>query len=222
MGYGLLFTLLAVYAGFAAFQLGGVGYVLFWPAVSFFSAGLAYLGMGPRVFGKDARGRIPLWSKLFHFPFLASMALLWHVVRLLSRENAYDRVSADLIVGRRLLAGELPDGVANYLDLTAELEAPRAVRRLEGYRCHPIMDGGVPSAAALHATLCDLGPGLTYIHCARGHGRAAVVALALLAQRGAITDTDDGLEKLKSVRPRVRLNARQLAFVREYIVGRNG
>jgi len=71
-------------------------------------------GLGPRVFGKRPEGRIPVWSKIIHLPYLIYCEYVWRLTCLLSRENPTDIVSDNLIVGRRLRACDLPSGVSNY------------------------------------------------------------------------------------------------------------
>ena len=124
-------------------------------------------------------------------------------------------------MGRRLRAFELPPGISNYVDLTAETEDPAAIRQSEAYLAFPILDAGVPDRHALKKTISDLKPGRTFVHCAQGHGRTGLFALALLSARGQIESFEEGIEKLKTVRPGLGLNTSQEAFMKDYMGEQN-
>jgi protein-tyrosine phosphatase len=142
---------------------------------------------------------------------------VWHLVRILSWENPIDEVSEDLVLGRRLRASEVPSGISNYVDLTAETEDLKTVRDSQTYVTFPILDAGVPDGRALAKALSVLRPGKTFVHCAQGHGRTGLFALALLAAGGQIGSFEEGMEKLNAVRPGLVLNGRQEAFMKEYL-----
>jgi hypothetical protein len=110
-----------------------VGWLLMWAGVSFGLVALGYAGIGPRVFGKSSSGRMPLALKVLNLPYLAMTWLVWHVVRLLRREEAFNTIDANLVIGRRLLASEAPDGFDHYVDLTAEFEEPEPIRIRPGW-----------------------------------------------------------------------------------------
>ena len=123
----------------------------------------------------------------------------------------------NIIIGRRLLAHELPEGITNYVDLTAELEDPKAIRELPGYICLPILDAEAPTPEKLHSMISRLHPGKTFIHCAQGHGRTGLFTLALLVERQKIRSFDEGLAMIQAVRPQVKLCRIQEKFIRNYI-----
>lgn len=100
--------MLAVLVSYLAISLGGWCHVLHWFSLSCFLLAAGYAGLGPRVFGKRPNGRIPIWSRIVHLPFMLYSEVVWHLVRILSRENPIDEVSEDLVLGRRLRA-------SNYL-----------------------------------------------------------------------------------------------------------
>jgi len=176
-----------------------------------------YAGLGPRIFNKHPDGTIPLWVKIIHFPFLLYSAFVWQVTQMLSRENPYDRVQDDLIIGRRLRARELPHGIVNCVDLTAEFEDPKEIRESTNYVNLPILDAGVPETDTLDSVISRLSPGMTYVHCAQGHGRTGLFTLALLAKRGRIKSFQEGMARIKQARPGVGLNKTQDQFIRSYI-----
>jgi protein-tyrosine phosphatase len=56
------------------------------------------------------------------------------------------------------------------------------------------------------------------VHCAQGHGRSGLFAIAFLAERNRIQSLDEGLALIKAARPGVGLNSTQVQFLRIYIV----
>ncbi len=221
MKYALTFLVLGGAVSYLACSWGRWWHGLHWMSLSFLALSAGYAGLGPRVFGKRADGRIPIWSKLVHFPYMFASDVVWRMACLLSRENATDEINGDIIIGRRLGAAELPQGVVNYVDLVAEAEDPKAARDLPGYISFPILDADTPSAADLRSLVSQLPPGRTFVHCAQGHGRTALFALALLIERGLVGSFDEGMELLRSARPGVGLHKGQEAFMRGFIDQRN-
>ncbi len=192
-------------------------WLLIWAGVSFGSVALGYAGVGPRVFGKTASGRIPLALKILNLPYLAYTWFVWHLVRLLSREAAFNAIDDNLVIGRRLLASEAPEGFDHYVDLTAEFEEPAPIRIRPGYRCLPILDASVPRVEELRGAVESSARGRTFVHCAQGHGRTGLFALALLLRRGSVQTIEEGVGLLRSLRPAVRLNREQVDFAHRYL-----
>jgi hypothetical protein len=149
-------------------------------------------------------------------------AIVWHLVRGFSREPAHNEVSDDLVIGRRLLPGELKGEFANYVDLTAEFVEPAAFRSAPGYLCFPILDGAAPDAKALADFVSRLHPGRTFIHCAQGHGRTALLALAVMLKSGAARTVDEGLNKLRAVRPGIGLSPAQRRCIENFAATLSG
>jgi protein-tyrosine phosphatase len=217
MKYTATFLFLGGLVSYLAVTLGGWWQILHWFSVSCLLLSAGYAGLGPYVFGKGHDGHIPVWSKIVHLPFMLYSSLVWHLVRILSRENPTDEVSEDLILGRRLRTSEVPSGISNYVDLTAETEDPKEIRERESYIAFPILDADVPAPLALRRAVAGLRPGKTFVHCAQGHGRTGLFALALLIERGQISSYEEGISKLTAVRPGLMLNAKQQTFMRKYI-----
>lgn len=189
----------------------------FWAGLSFSVVGGGYAGLGPKVFGKTENGKLAIPNKVILLPFLAYSWGIWHVYRLLNREEAISEVSDDLIIGRRLLSQELPADIDVVIDLTAEFDEPSGIRSHPGYRSFPILDAEVPSAAVMSPFLESIPEGRVYLHCAQGHGRTGVVALCLLFHQGRIEDVEEGLKKLRKARPGLGLNRKQRSFVADFI-----
>jgi hypothetical protein len=157
-----------------------------------------------------------LWSWLLFFPLLIYTIAVWHLVRLFSREPAHSEVTEHLVVGRRLLAFELDAEFNNYVDLTAEFPEPSAIGQLATYRSFPILDGAAPAPEAMRAVVASLRPGRTFIHCAQGHGRTGLFALAVLLSSGVVHSVEDGMRMLSTVRPGIRLSREQHKCIQIY------
>lgn len=199
---GLLFIALGVIKG-------GWLLLFLWLGGNFLGLGIAHGRGMHQVFGKRYDGTLPMWSWLLFFPLLAYTAGVWHLIRLLTREPACHVITEQLVVGRRLLPSEVQGEFDNYIDLTAELPEPVAIRRGSSYRCFPILDGAAPSPESLREAVRSLRPGRTFIHCAQGHGRTGLFALAVLLESGQAQTVEEGLGMLRAVRPGIRLSEKQ-------------
>ncbi len=62
MKYGIVFLLVAGILTYYGGLIGGWGWLLLWPALSFSIVALAYLGSGVKVFGKRRDGTIAWYS----------------------------------------------------------------------------------------------------------------------------------------------------------------
>jgi hypothetical protein len=205
----LLFLQAAMWRGWA--------WLLAWPGANFVALGLAYGLDRHRLFGKRADGQLPPWGRVAFAPLLAYAWLTWHLLRLIEREPAFCSVGPDLVLGRRLLAREWPSGFRNVVDLTAEFAETKLLRSSPGYVCFPVLDGSAPAARELLSVIERLKPGRTYVHCAQGHGRSALFAVALLLYHQRARIPEEALAQLKAVRPGVRLNRAQQACLGEFM-----
>lgn len=217
MKYAVALGLIAVIFEVWALEYPRASAGLLWLSLAFAWVAAGYAGLGPRVFGKRPDGSMAPLPRFILFPYLVYTGLVWHLCRLLSREDAFNRIDDDLVVGRRLLAREVPGGFDHYVDLTCEFEEPRGIRSRKGYLCLPILDAGVPSHDELRQAVAATGRGSTYVHCAQGHGRTGLFALALLFHRGRIGSPQEGLALLQQVRPAIRLNRVQRRFIEDHM-----
>ncbi|HEX8912124.1 MAG TPA: hypothetical protein VF796_07165 [Humisphaera sp.] len=206
-------ALLSVYA----VRHGGWAWAALWPATSFAIVAVAYAGAGPRLIGKRPDGRLAAWAVALHLPFLLLTVTVWHLVVVLRGTRDASLVADGLWVGRRPRARDLPAGVVVVADLTSEFAAARGIRGRYEYWSMPTLDGHVPPVDSLVAFARRLAaaPGPVYLHCAQGHGRAALVAACTLVARGAATDADAAIAMVRAVRPKIRLTPRQVAVMRE-------
>jgi len=204
----------AMNAGIGATAIGAAGVMsLFWTAAASGLASAAWLlPHGSRrpqrrvrqLYGKRPDGTRAWWSTLLLLPFLGPMWAYWHVRRPLLSEAPWHELLPDLLIGRRLLDREFQLTVDHVVDLTCEYtERPRQ-RRHPGYLSLPIVDGAAPPAAVLEDYVLQLRDlqGRIYLHCAEGHGRTALVAAAVLIDRGLAADSEQALQRVLAARPK--------------------
>ena len=187
--------------------LGGLGWLLLWPAVSCVLIGGAYAGLGPRVCGKRPDGRMAWWAVLLLLPFFLTTWAGWRLLRRFSREACCHEVAPGVWVGRWPQPGDLPPDASLIVDLTAEFPARRAVRHGRTYLCVPTLDATAPDETALRAAVetAAAWPGTVYIHCALGRARSAMTAAAVLIRRGLAADAEEAVALMRQARPQIRL-----------------
>ena len=227
MKYAIAFVILAfALAGLAYFLGSVVGLLLLWLAGNFFVIGWAYTSERHRIYGKRIDGRLPIWSWVLFLPMHLLNFAVWHGYRLCNSRPAWNRVTDDLVIGRRLLPREYErlcremnsGGFANYVDLTAEFAEPQMVRRATCYLAFPILDGSAPESETLREVIARLPRGPTFVHCAQGYGRTGLFTLAILLSSGKVHTVEEGLALLNSARPGVHLNGEQIRCAQDVAV----
>jgi protein-tyrosine phosphatase len=128
-------------------------------------------------------------------------------------------VAPNLWLGPRLNEASAREAVAGgvqaVLDLAAELPECRTFRELDHYRSLPILETRAPDYRELHEVIRwvngfrALGP--VYVHCALGHGRSATVVVGYLVLNGECTDWEVAEERLRALRPGVKIKPGQRA-----------
>jgi protein-tyrosine phosphatase len=215
MKYASLFGIAAaLFVAYAA-QNRGVSLVLLWPATSFAAVAVAYIARSTAVFGKRSDGTITLWSMLLLLPFLVYVWLVWHLVRLTSREPSSHELLPNVRIGRRLLPAELDANVTLIVDLTCEFNEPLRNRQSREYWAFPVLDAFIPTEKQIVQWACAIAAhqGMAFIHCAQGHGRTGTLAAVLLLIKGIATTSDEAIAKVQQARPLLRLNTVQQRFV---------
>jgi hypothetical protein len=220
--YSVTFLVLA--AAFVVVALAtwnSVGWAAVLPlyaALSFALLAVAYAGAGPRLLFKRATGRRSILGWPLLAPYFLLNAATFGLYRLMSREPAYVQVVPNLFFGRRLSAREAEEaGWASVLDLAGEFPAAWVP---VGYRSLPVLDATAPTEQELRAAVAwiadavEVGP--VYVHCALGHGRSACVVIAYLLSVGAVGTVTEGVRRLRSLRPGVRLHPPQLRLLRRF------
>jgi protein-tyrosine phosphatase len=219
MKYALVFAAFSAYLIVLAVCLGGLAWLLLWPALSFLLIAAAYAGLGPGVCGKRPDGGMAWWAVLLLLHYLLLTWAVWHLQRLLSREAACNEVIPGLWVGRRPLAREVPPGVDLVVDLTAEFSEPRGVVAGRSYVCLPTLDALAPPVAPLRELVKRVAawPGTALVHCGAGHGRSALVAAAVLLARGLAADAKEAQQLVRKARPGVSLNRTQRRLLQSLV-----
>jgi hypothetical protein len=216
MGYKYLLPLLGLLLIVAGTLERGWAWLAVWLGCNLVALAFAHAKGVHRIFGKRPYGTLPLWAWLVFFPMLGYTLVVWHSHRIFSRKPPWSVITGQLVVGRRLLASELDGAFDNYVDLTAELTEPSAIRRLPAYRSFPILNDAAPSPEALRTAIRSLKPGRTFVHCGRGYHRSALFALAMLLTSGVARNVEDGLRMLTAARPGIRLTRAQYKCIKGY------
>ena len=216
MKYGILFTVIAILLGIVAINNSGWFLFLIWPSISYAIVATGYLYFGPAIFGKSTKGKLSLLNKIVLLPYLLQLWFLWYLLRMTKKEPAYDQITENIFIGRRLLGHELPMEIDHVIDLTCEFSEPEPVRSLS-YYSFQILDGFVPPSEKLHCWVNQVSSlsGKIYIHCAEGHGRTGLFAALLVTHIGYSKNVEEGLLFIQSKRPQVRLGEKQLALLFE-------
>jgi len=216
MKYGLLFLTLSILLLIAAISSGGLMWLLLWPALSLAVVASGYLGLGAKVFGKTSAGTIRVINFIVLFPYLITLWTLWHFARLFRRETPYHTLTENIIIGRRLMAHELPDEIEHVVDLTCEFIEPKPMRQLS-YVSMPILDGASinPELLRESAEAVSRLSGKVYIHCAEGRGRTGLFAVAVLLALNPEWSVQEALEDALFKRPYLKLNRVQSDFLNQ-------
>lgn len=187
-------------------------------AVSFTLVGIAYFGVLPNIYAKRPDGIRPLWNQLLLLPYTLLAALSFRVSIWMANEAAIAQLERNLYFGRRLPGRDVEPGLAlgwiGVLDLAGEFTEDFRLRSLPHYLSLPVLDGSAPNLSQLEVATnwiletTQVGP--VYVHCALGHGRTATILVAYLLRARSITNSAEGLTRLKSLRQGVGLNRAQL------------
>ncbi|NND98467.1 MAG: hypothetical protein HKN47_14195 [Pirellulaceae bacterium] len=218
MRYAVLFLLLGAILAYVSRTGGQLNLLALWPAACCIAVSISYFFYSPAIFGKLRSGRLNPISVVLLLPYLTFTWLVWHLVRLLTRENAYDRLDERTTIGRRLLGSEFPAGIANVVDLTAEFAEPRRIVSNSNYVTFPILDASIVSPSELTdiVSKIDEFEGSTYIHCAQGHGRTGFVTAALLIHRDPMLTVDDAIREIQRNRPALACNQNQIMTLKKW------
>lgn len=216
MKYGAVNFLLGIGFCFLGYNNPSKMELFIWLGFSFLWLGLAYFFHAPSLLGKRYNGTIAWWSRVAFLPLHILLHAVWHLTRIWGRENSTDIVLPKLTVGRRLLAAEIPAGIEVIVDLTCEFTEPVGVREGRDYRLFPMLDASVPDINLLRKFIGSLPQKSVLVHCAQGHGRTGLFAVAYLVERKICKQHEEALELLSRIRPGISLNREQRAFVAKH------
>jgi protein-tyrosine phosphatase len=211
LAMAMLFLFVAAFFAALTGFVGGLTWILAWPAVSLVVVAFAYVHAGPAVLGKQSDGTLSWTRALLLMPYFSAAECAWYIVRVLGGEEPWHEIAPGLYLGRRAQHWELPARIGLVLDMTAEFVEPVEVRSGRVYVCVPALDASVPSVDALVDGISQIADfrGNIYVHCAAGHGRSAMAMAVLLVMRGVARDLDHAVELMCSARPRVKLRTTQ-------------
>ena len=211
MIYGLILLVIALASAVGAARIGGWGLVLLWPAMAFAAVGAGYCGLGPAVFGKRTTGKTSPVALVVLLPYFLITWSIWHVWRLFFGSPASAQLTDLVSIGRRLLPGEFPVPVTVVIDLTCEFYRSRPPGSGTGYLCLPILDAQTPHYDDLMEVVERIAKATrpTYVHCANGRGRTALVAASMLLVTGKAPDAETALAAIRELRPGARLSRSQ-------------
>ena len=216
--YGI-FGLLALACGYLAWRDQNIPWA--WLAVSFVAVLVAYVGVGPKLFGKRAKdGSFALWAVAFWLPYFLLTWSIWYLGRWVRRKPHSHEIIPGLWLGAWPdTAKRLPPNTALVVDLTAEF--PRRAKAWE-YLCLPTLDADAPTPEALRTAVAAIenASGSVYVHCAAGHGRSATIVAAVLIARGLAKDLDDAEAQPQRIRPGVRLTPPQRRLLTQHSLDR--
>ncbi len=216
MKHATLFFTLGLLIGMTPWLYGcGWTWIILWLAIDMLMLGVAYARRDASVFGKRADGTLSPERVLLFLPYLLFTWGVWRLTLCLPEPKTH-QINDKLTVGRRLQKHERLDGITTILDMTAEFAEPAAVREGVRYIALPTLDACAPNAEVLTATIGELKPDdHVFIHCAQGHGRTGVAAIALLLHRGVVKEIDEGLTMLRNIRPGIGLSQDQGACLKK-------
>jgi len=214
--YGLVFTLFGILFAYNALVQSGFYYILCWPAIAFISVGIAYFINSPSMFGKRKTGTLNPLAYIVLLPFIALNSLIWHITRIAYKEDPYNKFDDRLYIGRRLINREVPVFFDYIIDLTSEFNEPKSLRS-KNYINIPLLDSSIQSPEHFIKAISRIQQhdGITYIHCAQGHGRTGLAAATWLMLIDPSISPEAAISKIKAVRPRLDLNRVQ----RDYLKG---
>lgn len=216
--YSVVFLVHAVVCGglaLAAWDFVGWFAVLFlYAAVPVLLLAVAYAGAGPGLLLKQASGQQPFWAWVLFGPYFLVNSVTFGIYRWLSSEPSFVLVAPNVYFGRRLSKGECAGCPwVSVLDLAGEFAETRPLRELAGYRSLPVLNATDLSEEHLRSAVAwvtaAVATGPVYIHCVFGHNRSACVVLAYLLSSGQASTVVEAEQRLRSLRPGVRLLPRQ-------------
>jgi protein-tyrosine phosphatase len=218
MKYAILFGWCGILLGFLGWRLGCNGWWLLWYSLDFFLLSFAYQTESVKFFGKRSNGKMSLFSIVLLLPTLLFLWTIWHVRRLILKEQYSHEILPGIWLGGRVFASEIPDGISLIVDLTAEFIEPQDLMAGKTYICIPTLDASGPSDEQFFEIvekICTW-QGNVYLHCALGRGRSATVAAGILLAKGIVDDVDGAKTLLRNIRPGVDFSSSQRQLLERF------
>jgi protein-tyrosine phosphatase len=212
MRYAAAMLVMASLLVIAAWLWGGWRWVLLWPAESCLVMAAGYLGLGARVVGKDSAGHFAPWSFLFCGPYLLYYNAIARLGCGLRGDRAYDLIAPGLWLGRHPSIGRLPPGVRWLVDVVTEMPRLRGFVDDDHYLGFPMLDGDVAPIDEFRTFVLRVAAleGDVLIHCAAGRGRSATLMAGVLLARRLADSPEQAVKMIRSVRPGIKVNGKQM------------
>jgi protein-tyrosine phosphatase len=195
----------AAICGFMAYLIGGLAWILLWPAAALMIVAGIYWAGRPELFGKSEHGAMTPATISVLAPYFAGA---WFNSRWQTRNQApAQEIANGVWLGRIPRRAEREAlGVVSVVDLTAEL--PFASNGIT-YRWIPMLDLLTPALDQLEAAVKAiqvLEPARpTLVCCALGYSRSAAAVAAWLIATGKASSTGRAVEFIRARRPSIVL-----------------
>lgn len=196
-----------------ALVIGGLGWLLFWPALSCLLVAANYAAIGSDGFQKLADGRMRTAAKWLFAPYLAAA---WLNARLWTRHDRHPAEVADGVwIGPHPAVADMSRlKPAQVVDLCAELPNRPAHMTV---RAMPALDlVTVPedtARRAVHAIEHARASGPVLVCCALGYGRSAAAVASWLCATGRARDKAEAIALIRIARPRAVVAERDVTDV---------
>ncbi len=183
---------------------GGIGWWLYWPAVSLGILALCYAALGANALQKDRDGHLSLAVRWLLWPYLVA-------ARINSRCWTWRQPSYRMLI-EQISWGRFPDRVLadefnSVVDMTAEFAKPNTTARWFAFPC---LDLTVPSTTALReAAACieeQQANGKVLVCCALGYSRSAMALAAWLILYDGCS-VEGAIARLQKVQPNMVLTS---------------
>lgn len=222
MKYGLIFWLFGIFSIVFSLKFQLLSWLFVWVSISFLAVGTGYIGLGAKIFGKKANGKISTLSLIILLPYLLIAWITWHIQRSIGREDCCNEIADGIWLGRRAFKDELPENISLVVDLTSEFTEPDNIIRDKAYICIPTLDTSIPDEQVFDELIQKIATwdGNVYIHCALGHGRSATVAAGVIIAKGIVNDFDEAEKLLSKIRPRIKFSQVQKRLLRKMSLSR--
>lgn len=170
--------------------------------------------------GKTPEGTIsPLGLAVF-WPYHLGLRTKLAIQRRVSSERSWDQITPQYFLGAWPSEEALvPVIKPAILDVTCEL--PLQVKP-PVYKVLPVWDTHAPTVAQIEQGVqFGVEQAATgrpvLVHCAHGHGRSATLLAAILIAEGTAQNIEQAEAIMKAARPKVRLNTRQRASLKQWV-----
>ncbi|PHM60117.1 phosphatase PAP2/dual specificity phosphatase family protein [Xenorhabdus ishibashii] len=188
-----------------AYGLGGIFWILLWPAISLLMIALGYAGLGNSVFQKQSDGCISLSARWLLAPYQlgAWLSYLWFR----RQSSPYNQIVEGIILGCLPCQSDIePINITSVFDLTAEWHR-KPDHHEKHYICQPQIDLLPLTPEALQSAVCTLDKlhqkGSVFIHCTLGLSRSAMVVAAWLLKQHPEYNITKAINILRKARPLV-------------------